>query len=270
LISASSAGDDARQLGNFVLDPLPQLAESQHPERVADFLQQIELRREFIAAAAAAAHEYVEHIFDLRQVFLDGGGNGAHQFHTRRRQAFTLLFDRIVDRQQFGELERRAHRGDAAAGARRSSDVVQEVVQQIDRRILAIACLAEFVQGLDLPVGLAQQALQGRAAFQAVGAYRFEDGADDPPQLKHGLGGRDLFELFSHLRQNLEVLHGAFAADVAEQSDLEPRPQAPRPLHHRDHLLALELRLRLGRLIGFQVEQQQRSLGQQGAAAHGS
>ena len=191
---------------------------------------------EFIAAAAAAPHENIEHILDLGQVLLDRGGDRAHQFHAGRRQALALVFDRIVDRQQLGELERGAHGGDAAAGGRCAGDVVQQVVQQIDRRILAVAGLAEFVQCLDLPVRLSQQSLQRRAAFQSVGAHRFENCSDHPPQLEHGLGGRDLFELFSDLRQNLQILHGAFAADVSQQADLKSRPQTSRPLRHRNRL----------------------------------
>jgi hypothetical protein len=147
--------------------------------------------------------------------------------------------------------------------------VVEQIVEQVDRRIFAITRLAEFVQCLDLAVGLPQQALQRRAALQTVGANRLEDGTDDPPQLKHRLGLGDLLELFSHFRQNFQILHRSFAANVSQQTDLESRPQAPGPLRHGDHLLALPLQLRLRRLIGFQIEQQQRSLGQQGAAAHG-
>src|SRR6202041_1246769 len=168
--------------------------------------------------------------------------------------------DRVVDGQQFGELERRPYRGDTAPGGRRASDVVQQVVEQIDRRIFAIARLADFVQRLDLPVGLTQQTLQRRAALQAVGADRLQNGADDPPQLKHRLGLGDLLELFGYFRENFQILHRAFAANVSQQTDLESRPQAPGPLNDGDRLLALPLRLRLRRLIGFQIEQQQRSL----------
>ena len=264
-----AVADDAGQLGNLFLNPLAQLAEPQHSERVADFLQQLELRREFVAAPAAAAHEYIEDILDLGQILLDRGGHRAHQLHAGRGQAFSLMLDRVVDGQQFGELERRPHRGDTAPGGRRAGDVVQQVVEQVDRRIFAIARLAEFVQRLDLAVGLTQQTLQRRAALQAVGADRLQNGADDPPQLKHRLGLGDLLELFGHFRENFQILHRAFAANVSQQTDLESRPQAPGPLHHGDRLLALPLRLRLRRLIGFQIEQQQRSLGQQGTAAHG-
>ena len=250
-----AVGDDDGEFGDLGLDALPQLTQAQHPERIADFLQQLELRCELIAAAAAAAHEYVENILDLGKIFLDRRCDGAHQFHAGRREAFAFLFDRIVHRQKFGKLEGSAHRRDTAAGIRCPRDVVKEVVQQIDRRILAIPGLAKFVHGLDLPVRLAEQALQRRTAFQAVGADGFENGADHPPQLKDGLRGGDLLELFGDLRQNFQILDRAFAADVSQQADLKARPQAPRPLGHRDRWLAVRLRLRLRRLIGLEVEQ---------------
>src|SRR5450432_183823 len=92
LVRRLAVGDDLGQLGNLVLDALPQLTESQHAESVADFLEQFELRGELFASAAASAHEYIEDILDLGQIFLDGSGNRAHQFHARRRQALTLVF----------------------------------------------------------------------------------------------------------------------------------------------------------------------------------
>ena len=230
--------DDLGQLRDLILNPLPQFAQTQDAERVADLLQQLELGDEFIAAAAAAPHEDVEHILDLGEILLDRGGDRAHQLHAGRRQALAFVLDRIVDRQQLGELERGAHGGNAAAGGRCAGDVVQQVVQEIDRRILAVAGLAEFIQSLDLPVRLSQQSLQRRAAFQSVGAHRFENCSGHPPQLEHGLGGGHLFELFSDLRQNFQILQGTFAADVSQQADLKSRPQPPRPLRHRNRLLA--------------------------------
>ena len=158
-----------------------------------------------------------------------------------------------------------------AAGGRCARDVVQQVVQQIDRRIFAIARFAEFVQALDLPIRLAQQALQRRAAFQAVGAHRFEDRADDPPQLEHRLRRRHLFELFGDLGQNLQILHRAFAADVAQQADLESRPQAAAPIAPPKSIARpAPGDCGCGLLIGLQIEQQQRAFGQQRAAAHGA
>ena len=193
----------------------------------------------------------------------------AHQFDAGRRQAFSLLLDRVVDRKQFGQLERSPHGGDPSAAGRCPRHVVQQVVQQVDRRIFAITRLAEFVQRLDLPVGLPEQPLQGSAAFEPVGPDRFENGAGDPPQLEHRLRRRDLFQFFGHFRQNFQILYRAFATDVPQEADLESGTQASCPLRHGDRLLSLSRRLRHRRLIGFQVEQQQRALGQQRAAAHG-
>ena len=126
------------------------------------------------------------------------------------------MFDGVIDRQEFRELERRAYGGDAAAGGRCSSDVVQQVVQQVDRRVLAITPLAEFIERLDLPVRLAEQTLQRCTTLEAIGAHRLENRTRNPPQLKYGLRGGHLLELFGYLRQNFQILHGTFAADVSQ------------------------------------------------------
>src|SRR5882672_10995920 len=124
---------------------LSKLAETQNPEGVADFLQQFELRDELIAASAAAPYENIEDILYFGQVFLDRGGNGPHQFHAGRGETLAFLLDRIVDRQELRELEGRPHCGNAAAAGGCPGNVVQQVVQQVDRRILAIASLADLV-----------------------------------------------------------------------------------------------------------------------------
>jgi hypothetical protein len=125
-------------------------------------------------------------------------------------------------------------------------------------------------QHLDLPVGLAQQPLQCGAALDPVRPHRFQKCANHPPQLEHRLRGCDLLQLLGHLRENFEILYRAFAANIAQQADLEARPQPARPLRHRGGGFAalLRLLLRLRRLVGLEVEEQQRAFGQQWAAAN--
>ena len=257
-----------RQIGDLLLHPLAQCAQAEHPQGVADLLQQIELRRELIDATAAAAHENVEHVLHLGQILLDGACDRVHQFDAGRGQAFALVLDGIVDGQQLRQPERGAHRADAAALGGGARHVIQQIVEQIDGRVLAIAGLADLVQGLDLPVGLPEQALEGGAARQSVRAQRLDHRARDPPELKYRLGGRDLLELFGHLSHDVEILIDALAADVAQEADLKPGPQAPRPLRDGDGCFARLQRPRLRRLVGLQIEQQQRAFGEQRAAAH--
>ena len=91
------------------------LTQAQHAQRVADLAQQFDLRRQLFGRRAAAAHEDVQHVLDLGQVLADRRGHRLHQLDGRRRQVLALLLDALVDRQQFVETERCAHRGDAAA-----------------------------------------------------------------------------------------------------------------------------------------------------------
>ena len=63
---------------------------------------------------------------------------------------------------------------------------------------------------------------------------------------------------------------GAFAADPADQAELEARAQAARPLRDRERRFAGGRRHRRGLLVGLEIEQQQRAFGQQRTAAHGA
>jgi hypothetical protein len=131
--------------------------------------------------AAAAAHEDVEHILDLGQVLADRRGHGLHQLHRGRRQASRApARSPVIDRQQLAEAERGAHRRHARPAAAGARDVIEKVVQQLDRRMLREMRLAVLVQALDLAVGKAEQALDRHAALQAVLAQRLDDGARRP------------------------------------------------------------------------------------------
>ena len=121
--------NDLRQRLDFILHALAQLSQTQHAERVADLFQQIELRQQLRALAAAAAHEDIEDILDLGQVLLDRRRDRAHQFDAGRREAFALLFNGVIHREKFGEFERSTHGGNPSAAGGCPRDVVQQVVQ---------------------------------------------------------------------------------------------------------------------------------------------
>ena len=263
-----AAGQRQLQRRDLVLDALAQLAEAEHAEGVADLLQHVELRLQFLRLAAAAAHEDVQHVLDLREVLLDGHRDGVHQLDAGRRQAFAFLLDGIVDGQHLRELERLAHGGDAAGVGRGARDAVQEVVQQVDRRILSIALLAEVAEELELPVGLTEQALQRRRGLQAVVLQRLDDGAGDPPELEQRLSRRDLLQPRRHLAHQAEVVQGGLVTDQAEEPELELRTQASRHCRGVQRRLVADRRTAARRLVRLQVQQQQGPLGQQRRTAH--
>ncbi len=97
--------DDRLQIRGLALHLVAQVAETQYAERIADLLQQFELRREFFDLRAAAADEQVERILHAAEVFLDRGGDRLHQLDRRRRQALARLFDLVIDRQQLAQTE---------------------------------------------------------------------------------------------------------------------------------------------------------------------
>ena len=176
----------------------------EHRERVADLLEQVHLRRELLGRAALAGVE-VERVLDAAEVLLDRGGHGAHEPHRRRRQRFTLLLDRLVERQELAEPERTAHRVDALAAAGRARDVEQQVVQQLDRRRARVGLLADGVQALEFAVRVPEQALDRDARLEAAGAQRIDERAGHPPELVQGRGGRDDLHAVRDLAERREA-----------------------------------------------------------------
>ena len=122
------------------------------------------------------------------------------------------------------------------------------------------------MQAAHLAVDVAEQSLQRHAAVEAALAQRLDHRTDHPPQLEQRLGDGVRFELRGDFRQRLEVLLDLLAADPAEQRELEARPQAAREVRGCQALR----RCRPGRLVGAQVQQQQRAFGEQRAAVHGA
>src|SRR5204863_265781 len=200
----------------------------------------------------------------------DLGHHRLHELDARRRQVLALLLDALIDRQQLPEAERGAHRAHARAGALGATHVIEQVIEQLDRWRLGVARLALFVEAADLPIPEAQQPFHRLPALEAALLQRLDHRADHPPQLEHRLAGGNLLELGRDGGEGLEVLLDALAADPADEPHLVARAHPPRPLLHRERRLAGRGGLRLRLLVGPEVQQQQRPLGQQRVTAHGS
>ncbi len=192
----------------------------------------------------------------------------AHELHGGRGKVLAFLLDRVVDVQQLIEPERGTNRRDLGAVAGGACDVIEKIVEQLDRRILRIAPFALRIELQDFAIRETQQSFDRNARLEAAIAQRFDEGTDHPPQLKHGLPGRHLFDLVRDGLEDLEVLLGTLVADPADEAQLEPRAQTARPLRHRERLFAGARGHGRRLLIGLEVEQQQRAFGQQRAAAH--
>ena len=263
--------DDVLEPGKFLLDVAAQLAEAEHAERVADLAQQLDLRAELCRLATATAYENIQRVLDLAEILADRRGNRLHQLDAGRRQRIALFLDRLIDRQQLVEAERAPHRRDPRALTVRARDVIQEIVQQLDRRSLRIARLTILVEPLELAIREPEKTLDGYAALETVLAQRFDDGTDDPPQLEHRLLRRDLLHLLRDTRERAEILVLALAAYPAHEAKLELGAEAAR--RQRDIRRSFrQFAARVWRrfAVRLQVQQQQRAFRQQRTATHGT
>ena len=259
---------DARQQLDLALHAVPERPQAQHAERVADLAQQLELRREFVDLGRAAADEDVQHVLDARQVLADRRRDRLHQPHAGRRQRLRRGVDAIVGGQHLVQAERAAHAGNARPGGRRTCDVEEQVVQEFHGWGVRVARFAQFLQAPQLAIDVAEQPLHRDVAVDAALLKGLDHRADHPPELEQRLrpGGR--LELVGDIGQRAQRLDDALAADPAEQRQLESRAQASRELDHR-RSAGLRVADRSRRLVGAQVQEQQRSLGEQRAAANG-
>src|SRR6185312_2606322 len=230
LVGLQAARNNLLQLLGLRLHRGAQGSEAEHAERVADLAQQVHLRPQLLRLARAAAHEDIEDILDLREVLADRRRNGLHELDARRREALALLLDALIDRQQLRQTEGCAHRGHAGAVGFRATDVIEEVVQQLDGRDLAVARLTQLVQAADLAVREAEQPFDGLAALEAVLAQRLDDRTHHPPELEHRLARGRLLELLRHRGQRLQVLLDALATNPADEAHLEARAEPAAPL----------------------------------------
>ena len=176
--------------------------------------------------------------YDLGEVLADRGRHRLHEFDGGRGKTFALLLDALIHRQELREAERGAHRDRARSRGFGAADVIEKIIEKLERGLLRVARLAQLIQTFDLAVGQPQQALDRDTAFKRAFLQRLDHRADHPPQLEHRLVRRNLLDLARHGRQDLEVLLDTLTADPANEPDLETRAQAPPPLLDRQRLLA--------------------------------
>ena len=267
-VGTLASGDHRVQTRVGFLNPSAQFTQSQHAQRVTNLAQQLDLRLELLDLTAAAAHEYIEHVLDPGQILADRRCDGVHELDGRRGKTFALLLNGVIDRQQFVETERGAHRRDARTRGARTRHVIQEIVEQLNRRQLRVARLAQFIEPANLPVGQPQQAFDRNTVVSAILSQCLEQGPNHPPKLKYALLRRHLLETRGNRGENLQILLQTFAAYPANQAGLKTRPQSARPLRGRERRLTRRRRSWLRLAVGLQIEQQQRAFGQQRATAH--
>ena len=263
-----TASDHVLESSNLGPHPRTQRTQVEDAERVADFAQQLYLRHEFSRVLRALANEDIQHVFDAREIFADGGTHCAHQCYRGRRQMLAFTFDGCGHRQQFLKPEGSSHRLHAHTSRRGIGYVIKKIVEQFQIRCRGVMGLALFIQALELAVRLAQQTFRRGTRLKASFTERFDDCADHPPELKHGLQYGDLLQTFCHFGKHLKVLLRVFTANPAQQADLEARAQSTGPLLRVEWRLARHHYLRLRLAIGRQIQHQQGAFGKQRAAAY--
>ena len=260
---------DAPEATDFPVDVAAQLPEPEYPQRVTDLFQQLELRHEFGRLVHARADEDVEDVLDAAQVLANRRADSPHESCARRRQRFAGIFDLLVARQQFGQVERGADLADAFPGSARAGDVIKQVVDQVVDRVFFEGEQALIDDVLDLPVRLTEQPLDRDRGFETAVTQGLEHAADDPPQLVHVVAGRRMLQRGGNFRQGIDM-PGVFAAlDPPEQRKLELRSQASRH-QHRVFARAVAGPRPVARTGRRKVEQQQGAFRQQRFAARGA
>ena len=78
------------------------------------------------------------------------------------------MFDLLVARHELFEIEGRANATDAFAGRRRTRDVIQQVIQEVVDGTLLVGKQTLVDDVLELPVRLAEQALERNRSFEAA------------------------------------------------------------------------------------------------------
>ena len=116
---------------------------------------------------------------------------------------------------------------DAAPARARTGDVVEQVAQQLQRRIGLEGVLAFVHQTLELALALAHQALDRRALFQPTLEQGLEHGTDHPPQLEQRRHARCIVEVVGDDAHRRQIALGVLAAQPAQQRGLEVRAQPP-------------------------------------------
>ena len=252
-----------------MLNDVLQSRQAEHPKRVADLFQKIQLRHQIIGLLHAGSHENIENVFDTQQVVLDGRTNRLHQLDTRSRQAIPCALYLVLGRQKFPKTETTPDRGDPTPTRCRSGHVEEKAIEQRNRRAGFKTALSFFNDAAYLPIHLAKQSLDGGRAFQPALAQPFYDPAGDPPKLVTTIFGRRIFKLTGHIRHHGEAAFGPLAPNPTQQCGLKTRSQLTRKACHIDTgWRCVRLAGQLDALLGGQVQEQQRVLREQWLPAH--
>ncbi len=268
LVGALLAIDDVAHGFDLGLDQLPLRAEADHRQRIRD---DVHLLRQVLE------------LFDLREIAVDVDFEG-------RLDRFDIRLHRLGD----GLEQRLVGAGDVvehfAAGALRRQellepvggldrlglgavafglgDVIEEILDQLDRLALHQPALADDQDHAKQRVDLAEQILDRHAELELLARHRLDQRADDPPDARHLLRDGPLLEGFANLFEAREAFLDRLVLDDVEQCELVDRAQLLGEQLRRLVLLLVD-GLGLGAfLVHRQVRQEQQLFREQILVAH--
>ena len=196
---------------------LARLTEAQHRQGIGDLLERCQQAPQAGGLLAIAAHEQVQAVLDLHQLFAQRGHHRTHGLAIRTNDARALEPHQLGIRQGFVETIVGLERGDARTLHRRLGQIEQQILQQIGRRRLVEGGHAIADEPLEFTIQLSQQTADRAAVVQLAGLQQFGQSRRHRPE---GAKGRTGAELVQALEDPQQVIQVQLDITVAEQPDL--------------------------------------------------
>ena len=254
---------------DLLLHQLARGAEAEHRQRVRDTPQHLGHVRERLLAGLARAADQVERVLDLAEVLADGGRDGLEELAVVARQRLARGLQLLLVRQQLAEAEGLLDGAHQRAARARARHVVEQVLEELHRRLGLEGVLAVLDDAPHLPVELAEQQLERDVGLEAAVAQRLDHAARRPPQACGVSGTAGGLQPLQGALHQLQALGAVLVAVPGEQPALEHVPQAARAggeLGRRQG----RRRRRLHRDLDAEVGVEERVLREQVLAARGA
>ena len=141
---------------------------------------------------------------------------------------FARLLELGLRRKDLAQVVLLAQRLDARVLRRRPRDVIKEAIDELDGRRVDERRFAAVDEPLQLPIDLADQALQRDAGLEAAGTNGHQNRRHHGPELLDLLARCRALEVRADAQQLVEIARRLGAFDPTEQRGLECRPETLR------------------------------------------
>ncbi len=265
LVAGPLASDDGLHVVDLLLDNATRNSQPEHAQGIGNAPHGRRQRGETLSILTAAADEQIQSVFDCGDVLLDSGRHSGQDLVTGTEHPSPRLRNLLIVEQQVLKSVLLLNRGHALAYRLRAAHVVEQILDQLSRRLHHQGFLAADDHSLHLPIDLPKQHLGGRAAFQPTLAQGFDQAAAYPPDGASFIVPRSLVEPIQDILHLLEVFAYLLLAQITEQRHLIAMPQAT---GGHDQIAVAGDRTR-NRPPRFKVGREQRAFREQTLAARG-